>query len=153
MIEFLKANLDYGIFGILGLMSIIVLWFAFERWVYYMRVKTKDFVIEEELHIALTRGLTTLSSIGVNAPYVGLLGTVLGILITFNDLGNGGKIDTNNIMLGLSLALKATAGGLVVAIPAIMIYNALLRKVDVLMARWKKEQHLKISQLTQNGGA
>ena len=153
MIEFLKANLDYGIFGILGLMSIIVLWFAFERWVYYMRVKTKDFVIEEELHIALTRGLTTLSSIGVNAPYVGLLGTVLGILITFNDLGNGGKIDTNNIMLGLSLALKATAGGLVVAIPAIMIYNALLRKVDVLMARWKKEQHLKTSQLTQNGGA
>jgi biopolymer transport protein ExbB len=153
MIEFLKANLDYGIFGILGLMSIIVLWFAFERWFYYMRVKTKDFVIEEELHIALTRGLTTLSSIGVNAPYVGLLGTVLGILITFNDLGNGGEINTNNIMLGLSLALKATAGGLVVAIPAIMIYNALLRKVDVLMARWKKDQHNKISQLTKNGDA
>ncbi len=151
MIEFLKANLDYGIFGILGLMSIIVLWFAFERWFYYMRVKTKDFVIEEELHIALTRGLTTLSSIGVNAPYVGLLGTVLGILITFNDLGNGGEINTNNIMLGLSLALKATAGGLVVAIPAIMIYNALLRKVDVLMARWKKDQHNKTSQLTKNG--
>ena len=153
MIEFLKANLDYGIFGILGLMSVIVLWFAFERWFYYMRVKTKDFVIEEELHIDLTRGLTTLSSIGVNAPYVGLLGTVLGILITFNDLGSGGEINTNNIMLGLSLALKATAGGLVVAIPAIMIYNALLRKVDVLMALWKKEQYNKTSQLTQNGGA
>ncbi|MEE9445151.1 MAG: TonB-system energizer ExbB [Cocleimonas sp.] len=149
MIEFLKANLDYGVFGILGLMSIIVLWFALERWVYYLRVKTQDFIIEEELHIALTRGLTTLSSIGVNAPYVGLLGTVLGILITFNDLGSGGEINTNNIMLGLSLALKATAGGLVVAIPAIMIYNALLRKVDVLMARWKKEQHLKISPSTQ----
>ena len=123
-------------------MSVIVLWFAFERWFYYMRVDTKAFVIEEELHIALTRGLTTLSSIGVNAPYIGLLGTVLGILITFNDLGKGGEIDTNNIMLGLSLALKATAGGLVVAIPAIMIYNALLRKVDVISARWKKEQHV-----------
>ena len=142
MIEFLKANLDYGIFETLGLMSVIVLWFAFERWFYYMRVDTKVFVIEEELHIALTRGLTTLSSIGVNAPYIGLLGTVLGILITFNDLGKGGEIDTNNIMLGLSLALKATAGGLVVAIPAIMIYNALLRKVDVISARWKKEQHV-----------
>jgi biopolymer transport protein ExbB len=56
-------------------------------------------------------------------------------------------------MLGLSLALKATAGGLVVAIPAIMIYNALLRKVDVLMARWKKDQHNKTSRLTKNGDA
>ena len=142
MIELLKANLDHAIFGILGLMSVIVLWFALERWIYFMRVKTQNFEIEEELNIALTRGLTTISSIGVNAPYIGLLGTVLGILITFNDLGTGGEINTNNIMLGLSLALKATAGGLVVAIPAIMIYNSLLRKVDIISARWKKEKHL-----------
>ncbi len=142
MIEFLKIYLDYGIFGILGLMSVIVIWFAFERWFYFMRVETQNFEIEEDLQISLTRGLTTISSIGVNAPYVGLLGTVLGILITFNDLGHGGEINTNNIMLGLSLALKATAGGLVVAIPAIIIYNALLRKVDVISARWKKENQL-----------
>ena len=141
MIELLKANLDYAIFGTLGLMSVIVLWFALERWIYFMRVKTQNFEIEEELNIALTRGLTTISSIGVNAPYIGLLGTVLGILITFNDLGTGGEINTNNIMLGLSLALKATAGGLVVAIPAIVIYNSLLRKVDIISAQWKKEKH------------
>jgi len=145
MIEFLKANLDHGIFGILGLMSVVVLWFALERWIYFMRVKTQNFEIEEELQMALTRGLTTISSIGVNAPYIGLLGTVLGILITFNDLGKGGEINTNNIMLGLSLALKATAGGLVVAIPAIMIYNSLLRKVDLISMRWKKEKYLEIS--------
>lgn len=144
MIELLKANLDHVIFGILGLMSVIVLWFALERWIYFMRVKTKNFEIEEELQIALTRGLTTISSIGVNAPYIGLLGTVLGILITFHDLGKGGEINTNNIMLGLSLALKATAGGLVVAIPAIIIYNALLRKVDIISTRWKKEKHWEI---------
>ncbi|WP_366942974.1 TonB-system energizer ExbB [uncultured Cocleimonas sp.] len=141
MIEFLKVNLDYGIFGILGLMSVIIVWFALERWIYYIRVKTHTFDIEEDLQISLTRGLTTISSIGVNAPYIGLLGTVLGILITFNDLGKGGEIDTSAIMLGLSLALKATAGGLLVAIPAIMIYNALLRKVDIITTRWKKENH------------
>lgn len=141
MVEFLKVNLDYGIFGILGLMSVIIVWFALERWIYYTRVKTSTFDIEEELQISLTRGLTTISSIGVNAPYIGLLGTVLGILITFNDLGKGGEIDTSAIMLGLSLALKATAGGLLVAIPAIMIYNALLRKVDIITTRWKKENH------------
>ena len=42
------------------------------------------------------------------------------------------------IMLGLALALKATAAGLVVAIPSILFYNSLLRKVDVLSARWKQ---------------
>jgi biopolymer transport protein ExbB len=80
-----------------------------------------------------------ISSIGSNAPYVGLLGTVLGILLTFYDIGLHGSIDTNAIMLGLALALKATALGLVVAIPAILIYNGLLRKTDVLTARWKKD--------------
>ena len=153
MIDFLKANLDYGIFGTLGLMSMVVLWFAFERWIYFIRVKTQTFDIEEELQISLTRGLTTISSIGVNAPYIGLLGTVLGILITFNDLGKGGEINTNNIMLGLSLALKATAGGLVVAIPAIMIYNMLLRKVDIISSRWKKEKYLETLALKETGNA
>jgi biopolymer transport protein ExbB len=93
----------------------------------------------DELNIELTRNLTAISSIGSNAPYVGLLGTVLGILLTFYDLGQGGGIDTNAIMLGLALALKATAMGLLVAIPAILIYNGLLRWVDVLTARWNKE--------------
>ena len=81
-----------------------------------------------------------ISIIGVNAPYVGLLGTVLGILITFWDIGQGGKIDPGTIMLGLALALKATAAGLVVAIPAVMFYNALLRKVDVLISDWRDLQ-------------
>ncbi len=67
----------------------------------------------ETLKIDLTRNLTTISSIGSNAPYVGLLGTVLGILVTFYTMGQGGKIEVNAIMLGLALALKATAAGLV----------------------------------------
>lgn len=138
--EILKANLDYGVFGILGFMSFLVLWFALERWLYYRRVQLADFQFEEDLNIALTRGLTTISSVGVNAPYIGLLGTVLGILITFYDLGKGGEIDTANIMTGLAMALKATAGGLVVAIPAILAYNGLLRRVDMIIARWKNHR-------------
>jgi len=78
--------------------------------------------------------------VGSNAPYIGLLGTVLGILITFYDLGQGGAMDARSIMLGLALALKATAGGLVVAIPSMLFYNALLRRVDVLKARWEVQQ-------------
>lgn len=138
--EVLKENLDYGVFGLLGLMSFLVVWFALERWFYYRRIHLADFEFEEDLNIALTRGLTTISSVGVNAPYIGLLGTVLGILITFYDLGKSGDIDTANIMTGLAMALKATAAGLVVAIPAILVYNGMLRRVEMLTARWKNHR-------------
>lgn len=135
---FLKDNLDYMVFGVLGVMSFFVVWFAIERLIYYARIKLETFTHPEELNIALTNRLTVISSIGANAPYVGLLGTVFGILITFYEIGQEGRIEPGTIMLGLALALKATAAGLVVAIPAIMFYNGLLRKVDVLTARWKQ---------------
>ena len=121
-------------------MSFLMVWFGIERYLFYRRVDLGQFTHPDELTIELTRNLTLISSIGSNAPYVGLLGTVLGILLTFYDIGKGGGIDTNAVMLGLALALKATALGLVVAIPAILIYNGLLRKVEVLCARWKKER-------------
>ncbi len=138
--ELLRQYLDLGVFGILGSMSFLMVWFGIERYLFYRRVDLGRFTHPDELNIELTRNLTLISSIGSNAPYVGLLGTVLGILLTFYDIGQGGGIDTNAVMLGLALALKATALGLLVAIPAILIYNGLLRKVDVLAARWNKER-------------
>ena len=140
MIDFLRAWLDYIVFGILGLMSFLMLWFAFERLIYYWRVRLGDFDHSDTLHVDLTRNLTWISTIGSNAPYVGLLGTVFGILITFYDIGQSTNIEPAAIMTGLALALKATAAGLLVAIPSIMIYNGLLRKVDVLSANWKRLQ-------------
>ena len=136
--DILKLYLDYFVFGILGFMSFLMLTFAIERLLYYARIKSKlvSFQNMPELEIALTNNLTTISTIGANAPYVGLLGTVLGIMITFYDIGQGGQIDANTVMLGLALALKATAAGLLVAIPSIMFYNGLLRKVEVLKALW-----------------
>ena len=137
---FLRHNLDYMVFGILGLMSFLMLWFVIERYFYYARVKVEKFHHADNLNVALTNHLTVISTIGANAPYIGLLGTVIGIMLTFYDMGQGGKVDVQTIMTGLSLALKATAAGLVVAIPAIMFYNALLRKVDVINARWREYQ-------------
>ena len=55
---------------------------------------------------------------------MGLLGTVLGIMITFYDMGTTGNINAGEIMTGLSLALKATALGLAVAIPTLIDYSA-----------------------------
>jgi biopolymer transport protein ExbB len=136
-LEYLKAYLDHAIIGVLGLMSFVMIAYVIERYLYLARVDTKEFTNAHELDIALTRHLTVIATIGANAPYVGLLGTVLGILITFYDIGQGGSIETGTVMLGLALALKATALGLLVAIPSIIFYNALLRRVEVLSGRWK----------------
>ena len=139
--EFLKANVDYIILGILGLMSLIMLWKVLERYIFLARVDVRDYPNIHELNIALERNLTPIYTIGSNAPYVGLLGTVTGILITFYDMGqHGGNIDAAQIMVGLALALKATAIGILVAIPSVMFYNILSRKVDVRREKWLSYQ-------------
>nr|WP_274600180.1 TonB-system energizer ExbB [Thiocystis violacea] len=134
----MKANLDLGVMGLLGFMSFVMIAFVIERYLYYARVDLGTFDDVEDLDLALTRHLTAIATIGANAPYVGLLGTVLGILIAFYDIGRAGTLETTTMMIGLALALKATALGLVVAIPSLVFYNALLRRTEVLKGRWRK---------------
>lgn len=135
--EFLKHNVDYVIIGILGLMSFVVVWLTIERLIFYANIKFENYKNQDDFEESVTRNLTTLYIVYSNAPYIGLLGTVAGIMVTFYDMGMSGGIDTKSIMVGLSLALKATALGLIVAIPTLMIYNAFMRKVDVLVNRYK----------------
>jgi biopolymer transport protein ExbB len=135
--EWLKAAVDYGIIGLLVVMSIIAVSIAVERLLVYRKINLADFDEKKSLEIELTKKLHIIASIGSNAPYIGLLGTVLGIMLTFYTIGKEGLIDTSKIMTGLALALKATAVGLVVAIPSITFYNFLLRKVKVLVAEWE----------------
>ena len=134
--ELIRDYLDLTVFSVLGIMSFLVIWFSIERSLFYRSIRLNSFHRIEHLQIALTRHLTLISSIGSNAPYIGLLGTVFGIMLTFYDMGQSNNIDTQAIMVGLSLALKATAMGLFVAIPSIIFYNALLRRVDVLTTTW-----------------
>ena len=135
--EFLKHHVDYVSIGILGLMSFVVVWLTIERLIFYANVKFENYKNQDDFEESVTRNLTTLYIVYSNAPYIGLLGTVAGIMVTFYDMGMSGGIDTKSIMVGLSLALKATALGLIVAIPTLMIYNAFMRKVDVLVNRYK----------------
>jgi tonB-system energizer exbB len=135
--EFVKENIDYIIIGILGLMSFFVVWYSIERALFFSKVDPKNYSNLDDYEMALTKNLTSLYIIYSNAPYVGLLGTVSGIMITFYDMGMSGGIDTKSIMIGLSLALKATGLGLLVAIPTLMIYNGFNRKVDILVTKFK----------------
>lgn len=136
IMEFLAHYVDYIIFAILGFMSFLVVWFSIERLLFYSKVKASDYKSKAIYEEALTKNLTTLYIVYSNAPYIGLLGTVIGIMITFFDMSTASGIDTKAIMQGLSLALKATATGLVVAVPTLIIYNGFVRKVDVLLNRY-----------------
>ncbi len=135
--EWLKAAVDYGIIGFLAIMSIIAVAIAIERHLVYKHIRIDDFSDKKALELSLTGKLHIIATIGSNAPYIGLLGTVLGIMLTFYTMGKEGFMDTNKIMVGLALALKATAVGLVVAIPSVTLYNFLLRRVKVLMIQWE----------------
>jgi biopolymer transport protein ExbB len=133
----LENIINYGIIGLLILMSIIAVAIAVERFLTYQKIQIKDYSDEKELELELTKKLHLIATIGSNAPYIGLLGTVLGIMLTFYTMGREGLMDTSKIMIGLALALKATAIGLIVAIPSIVFYNLLLRKAKVILMRWE----------------
>jgi biopolymer transport protein ExbB len=136
LIHYAEDALDYGIMGLLGIMSIVTLWLFIERMMFYASVRVDDYEHRDELEMDLTENTSIISAIGSNAPYVGLLGTVTGIMITFYTLGDVGTVDAKKIMMGLAMALKATATGLLVAMPAIVAYTISLRKVDKILTKF-----------------
>ncbi|BFU95741.1 MAG: TonB-system energizer ExbB [Nitrospira sp.] len=135
--DLLKHAVDYGVIGLLFLLSIWCVAVAVERWLFYRRVDLKQYPNQQVFEIALTRRLVIIGTVASNAPYIGLLGTVLGIMLTFHTMGTTGQMAVNTIMIGLSLALKATAVGLLVAIPCVVMNNILRRRVSELITLYK----------------
>jgi biopolymer transport protein ExbB len=84
--------------------------------------------------LRLEQGLSTLATLGANAPFMGLFGTVLGIIRAFAALGDasGGAA---TVMSGISQALVATAAGLFVAMPAVIAFNAFSNRVRTLLSQ------------------
>lgn len=135
--ERLQSFVDFGVIGILLAMSAWALAVAVERWVFYRRVDMSKFANPQLFEMVLTKRLVVVSTVAANAPYIGLLGTVLGIMLTFHTMGASGTIAVQTIMTGLSLALKATAVGLLVAIPCVALHNLLRRRVSELLTVYK----------------
>jgi len=138
-IELLKNLIDYGVIALLVFMSFISFWFFIERILFYKKLEVKSYKNKKALDIALTKHLTIIGTIASNSPYIGLLGTVLAIMLTFMTMGNG-DIDASKIMSSLALALKATAIGLVVAIISQIFYNILGRYAEVLESMYEAEE-------------
>ena len=78
------------------------------------------------------RGMDILASIASSTPFIGLFGTVLGIMHTFQVLGTAKSASLNVVAPGIAAALIATAAGLAVAIPAVFLYNWLSARMDEL---------------------
>ncbi len=135
--DWLRLSVDYGVIGLLLLLSFIAFGVGIERLLFYRNLTLENFKSKQELEMELTKGLFIIASTASNAPYVGLLGTVLGIMLTFYTIGQEGFVDTQKVMVGLALALKATAVGLLVAIPSSVLYNYLLRKVREKLTLWE----------------
>ena len=135
--EALKSVVDYGVIGLLLVLSVWSVAVAVERWLFYRRVDLTQFPTQQLCEMTLTKRLVVIGTVAANAPYIGLLGTVLGIMLTFHTMGTSGAIAVSSIMIGLSLALKATAVGLLVAIPCVVMNNVLRRRVTELMTLYK----------------
>jgi biopolymer transport protein ExbB len=95
----------------------------------------------------LDRRLIVLGTVGSNAPFIGLFGTVLGIIQAFRDLALDSDDGASAVMAGISEALIATAVGLIVAIPAVVLYNFFQRLNKERMARITYLSHMLLSRL------
>lgn len=92
----------------------------------------------------LDKRLSFLASVGSNAPFIGLLGTVFGIMDAFKELAKS-QGDASGVMLGISKALLATAVGLIVAIPAVIAFNFFKARVSHICSNLHNLQDLFIA--------
>lgn len=97
----------------------------------------------------LEKGLAVLATLGANAPFVGLLGTVLGIIRAFAYLGS--QAGSSSVMSGVSQALYATAMGLFVAIPAVVAFNVFSKQIKDLTVQLESLKDLLISKMDTKG--
>ena len=103
-----------------------------ERGATAMRESMEGFLIGNRQ--ILDRGLVVLGTLGNNAPFIGLFGTVIGIIMSFKDLSDNPAGGPSVVMAGISESLVATAVGLMVAIPAVIAFNAFNRIVKRRLA-------------------
>ncbi len=97
----------------------------------------------------LDHGLVVLGTLGSNAPFIGLFGTVIGIIQAFSDLANSPAGGPSVVMAGISEALIATAVGLVVAIPAVIAFNLYNRVVKRKISNAEAMKNLLIAHYSQ----
>ena len=114
-----------------------------ENWGLAPEAMEKVFEAQESMEKrGLEQGLSFLGTVGANAPFLGLTGTVLGILVAFDRFAASGGQGSTEVMVAISQALVATAAGLVVAIPAVVFYNILRNRNKAILEEGREIQAL-----------
>ncbi|HEY3215719.1 MAG TPA: MotA/TolQ/ExbB proton channel family protein [Candidatus Eisenbacteria bacterium] len=90
-------------------------------------------IVLSEQRLLLDRNLGVIGTMGNTAPLIGLLGTVWGIMRAFHDMARTGSAGPSVVAAGVAEALFTTAAGLVVAVPAVMLYNHFVRRMGVML--------------------
>lgn len=103
----------------------------------------------ERRRLSWEKNLAVLATIGSNAPFVGLFGTVLGIIKAFKDLSAQSASGAQAVSSGISEALVATAVGLLVAIPAVVAFNLFSRKVRTAVGEAESLKSFLIGKLAE----
>lgn len=98
---------------------------------------------------SLEPGVSFLGTVGANAPFLGLTGTVLGILIAFNKFAQAGGKGSTEVMVAIARALVATALGLLVAIPAVVAFNMLKNRIKETLDRSREVRGLVVARSLQ----
>lgn len=112
----------------------------------------KAAILEQE-RLRYEKRLAFLGTLGNNAPFIGLFGTVLGIIRAFNDLAGNTMQGTQAVMSGIAEALVATGVGLLVALPAVATYNAFVRRVETTSAGSEAIAHQILAHIKSPRGA
>jgi len=136
-----KKLLSISIIGIdpvlwtLIFMSIVSLAVILERLIVFYKISRQiDNLSALKIRLLLEKRLGILATFGNNAPFIGLFGTVLGVMSAFYMIGDsGGEFEIELIMKGISEALVATATGLFVAIPCVIFYNYFTKKIRTIL--------------------
>lgn len=135
LLSFALLGID-PVLWVLVAMSVIAVGVMIERALVFAQIeKTYQTMDYYTLRLSLEARLGILATFGNNAPFIGLFGTVLGIIQAFHTIGSSNSFDVQPIMQGISEALIATATGLFVAIPCVIAYNYFLRRLKVVLTR------------------
>ncbi len=128
---------------LLILMSIISIAVMIERLIVISKIEKNMLSYKPlELKLSLEKRLGILATFGNNAPFIGLFGTVLGIIEAFHALAVSNEFGIRVVMRGISEALVATALGLFVAIPSVMAYNYFVKRVKKILLVYEYRKNI-----------
>lgn len=133
LLSFALSGID-PVLWVLVSMSVIAVGMIIERFLAFSAIQKNYHSIDYyTLRLSLEARLGILATFGNNAPFIGLFGTVLGVIQAFHMIGSSNAFDVQPIMQGISEALIATATGLFVAIPCVIAYNYFTRRAKMVL--------------------